>query len=113
MSHEQVFLLDVVVGREDQHHCFGVMRMNPVRREQDAGGRSSCFRLEEDPEAWSSLEFVGHVGGMVLQGDDDRSFRWHQPSRSVHRLAQEGARIEERNVLLWTLVTTDLPDKRT
>jgi hypothetical protein len=65
VAHEGAFLKAEVIRRKNRHNRFGVLRMNPMCRKQDSGGRSAILRLSRNA-------LSGRVAQQRLGPDDLR-----------------------------------------
>ena len=81
MAHEGFILSNVVIGGKHNDRSVGILRMDPMDGEENAGRRPASLRLRQDLKAPSRLELGGDVGGVVLKRDHDRPLRRHQAER--------------------------------
>ena len=101
-----------MVGGGHHHGGLGVARPDPVGGQQHRGRGAAVGGLEQHPRIAPLAQGARDVGGMAPHRHDHRVLRASERRESIDGLLQQRPGVEQRHVLLGTLIAGDLPDER-
>jgi hypothetical protein len=112
LGHEGRLAQDEVIGGEERDRRVGVAAADPVGRVQDRRGGAAIARLHENVgRLVDAGELAGDMVGVLAHRHHHRAGERKAEGEPIERLAQQAARLEQRDVLLGPLVTERAPDQ--
>ena len=113
IGHEEIFLEDKVVGREDRYDCIRMLFLDMHQGKQNAWAGFSVSRLDYKRVRSPAGDLLSGfwISKMVLCQDGVDAIRGYKRFDTIERVIEQGSCSNKRDILLWKINAAQMADQ--